>query len=157
MRERVPGFEQAVLIGIAPMLGVRETRRVEGVHVLSEQEVLMPSVPADSVALCGAPIEDLAQEVTRWQHVPLPGIYGIPLGCLKPAGLEHTVLAGRCFSADHGAHSSARSMGTCMALGHAAGVAASIAVCERCTVAEVPAPAVRAGLVSDGAILKLGR
>ncbi len=157
LRQRVPGFEEAALVGIAPMLGVRETRRIEGVHVLTEDEVLRAVVPADTIALCGAPIEDLAYEPTRWQHIPPPGVYGIPLGCLQPAGLECILVAGRCHSATHGAHSSARSMGTCMALGHAAGIAAALAIGGGRTTSEANAEAVREQLLGDGAVLELVR
>ena len=40
LRQRVPGFESAVLVAIGAMAGVRETRRIHGRHVLTEAEVL---------------------------------------------------------------------------------------------------------------------
>jgi hypothetical protein len=49
---------------------------------------------------------------------------GIPLRCLRPAGVEHLWVAGRCISADHEAQASIRVMGTCFATGEAAGRAA---------------------------------
>jgi FAD dependent oxidoreductase len=153
LRERVPGFERAALVWTSPMLGVRETRRVRGRRVLGEREVLAAALPADTVALCGAPIEDLAREPTRWVHVPQPGYYGIGLDCLRPLGPRDVLLAGRCFSADHGAHSSARSMGTCMALGHAAGLAAAIAARTGTCAAELNPATVREALAADGAVV----
>lgn len=154
LRDRVPGFKQAVLVGTSASLGIRETRRVQGEHVLTEDEVLSATVPAETVALCGAPIEDLATDVTRWVHVPEPGMYGIPFGCLRPVGLRDTLVAGRCLSATHGAHSSARSMGTCMALGQAAGTAAGIAVARDFVLADVDVGAVREQLLEHGAVLE---
>jgi FAD dependent oxidoreductase len=153
LRERVPGFERAALVWTSPMLGVRETRRVRGRRVLGEREVLAAALPEDTVALCGAPIEDLAREPTRWVHVPEPGFYGIGFDCLRPLGPRDVLLAGRCFSADHGAHSSARSMGTCMALGHAAGLAAALAARGGTCAAELDPAAVRAALAADGAVV----
>ena len=153
LRERVPGFERAALVWTSPMLGVRETRRIQGRRVLTEQEVLAAALPRDTVALCGAPIEDLAREPTRWVHVPAPGFYGIGFDCLRPLGPRDVLLAGRCFSADHGAHSSARSMATCMALGHAAGLAAAIAARTGTCAAELEPAAVRDALAADGAVV----
>lgn len=155
LRERVPGFEHAVLVGTSAGLGIRETRRIQGVHVLTEDEVLSATVPDDSVALCGAPIEDLAPEVTRWVHVPQPGAYGIPFDCLRPVGVRDVLIAGRCLSATHAAHSSARSMGTCMALGQAAGTAAGLAVAGGTAVADVDSSAVREHLLKSDAVLEL--
>jgi FAD dependent oxidoreductase len=153
LRERVPGFGHAALVSTSPMLGVRETRRVRGRRVLSEQDVLAAVTPADAVALCGAPVEDLAREPTRWVHVPEPGFYGIGFDCLRPLGLRDVLVAGRCFSADHGAHSSARSMATCMALGHAAGLAGAVAARTGACAAELDPLAVRDALAADGAVV----
>lgn len=154
LRDRVPGFERAVLVGTSAGLGIRETRRVQGVHVLTEQEILSATVPVDSVALCGAPLEDLATDVTRWVHIPAPGLYGIPFDCLRPVGVRDTLVAGRCISATHGAHSSARSMGTCMALGQAAGTAAALAVAGDTALADLDMAALREQLLKDGALLE---
>lgn len=153
LRDRVPGFADAVLTTTSPALGVRETRRIHGVHVLTEEEILEPRLSDDAIALCGAPIEDLAPAITRWVHIPEPGYYGIPFGCLKPVGLSRFLVAGRCLSATHAAHSSARSMATCMAMGQAAGVAAAIAAKRTITASRVQASEVRTRLTSDGALL----
>ena len=82
------------------------------------------------------------------------GVYGIPYRCLLPAGLEGLLMAGRCFSATHDAHASARSMATCMAMGQAAGTAAAMAAAEGSTPRAVAAQALRVRLLSDGALLE---
>ena len=51
--------------------------------------------------------------------------YDIPLDCLRPRELENVFVAGRCFSATAGAMSSARVIGTALATGWAAGIAAA--------------------------------
>jgi hypothetical protein len=84
-------------------------------------------------------------------YVPDGETYGIPYRSLLPAGVEGVVVAGRCFSATHDAHASARSMGTCMAMGQAAGTAAALAAAAGTTPRSVGADAVRARLLADGA------
>ncbi|MBW3560943.1 MAG: FAD-dependent oxidoreductase [Actinobacteria bacterium] len=154
LRDRMPGFEEAEISAISPMVGVRETRRVKGRYTLSEDDVLEPRRFDDQITLCGAPIEDLASPETRWQHVPDPGVYGIPWDCLLPDDLEHVVVAGRCLSATHGAHASARSMATCMALGQAAGTAAAEAAGGGTSVADVDPNRLRELLRDAGALVE---
>jgi glycine/D-amino acid oxidase-like deaminating enzyme len=152
LRDLVPGYERAVLVSTSPAVGIRESRRVVGDHMLSARECLEATTFADQVARCGAPIEDHhAGRDTRWRYMPDGETYGIPYRSLLPAGVEGVVVAGRCFSATHDAHASARSMGTCMAMGQAAGTAAALAAAARGTPRSVGAEAVRARLHADGA------
>jgi glycine/D-amino acid oxidase-like deaminating enzyme len=154
LRDKVPGFEAAVVIATSPAIGVRESRRVFGDARLTRADVLAGQRFADEIALCGAPIEDHGEGGgTTWEYVPGGGVYGIPFGTLLPAGLEGLVVAGRCFSATHDAHASARSMATCMAMGQAAGTAAALAVAGGTTPRAIPAAELRARLLLDGAIL----
>lgn len=127
LRENVPGYERAALVSTSPAIGVRESRRIVGEHVLTADEILAATQFPDQVARCGAPIEEHhAGDDTRWVYLADGSTYGIPFRALQPHGLENVLVAGRCFSATHDAHASARSMGTCMAMGQAAGTAAAL-------------------------------
>jgi hypothetical protein len=75
----------------------------------------------------------------RWGSSPRPemiyaderGYYEISLDCLRPMELDNVLVAGRCFSAEAGAMSSARVIGTALATGWAAGTAAAFQVTGR--------------------------
>ena len=154
LRDRVPGFEAAVIVATSPAIGVRESRRVHGDHRLTREDVLGARRFEDESALCGAPIEDHhAGGDTEWRYVGEGGVYGIPYRCLLPAGVEGLLVAGRCFSATHDAHASARSMATCMAMGQAAGTAAALAADTGTTPRALPAGTIRGRLRADGALL----
>ena len=154
LRDRVPGFERSVVVATSPAIGVRESRRVHGDHRLTREDVLEARRFPDEIALCGAPIEDHhAGGDTDWRYVGGAGVYGIPYRSLLPRGVEGLLVAGRCFSATHDAHASARSMATCMALGQAAGTAAAMAAAAGGVPRDVPAAALRARLAADGALL----
>ena len=154
LRDRVPGFERAAIVATSPAIGVRESRRVHGDHRLSREDVLGGRRFEDEIALCGAPIEDHhAGGDTAWQYVGETGVYGIPYRSLLPLGIEGLLVAGRCFSATHDAHASARSMATCMAMGQAAGTAAALAADQGIAPRAVSAAAIRTRLVDDGALL----
>ena len=155
LRDRVPGFERAVIVATSPSIGVRESRRVHGDYRLTREDVLAGTRFADEIALCGAPIEDHhAGGDTDWQYVREGGVYGIPYRALLPAGIEGLLVAGRCFSATHDAHASARSMATCMAMGQAAGTAAVLAASVGGTPRAIPAELIRDGLRAADALLE---
>ena len=155
LRDRVPGFERAVMVATSPAIGIRESRRVHGDYVLSREDVLSARRFEDEIALCGAPIEDHhAGGDTEWQYVAASGVYGVPYRCLLPQGVEGLLVAGRCFSSTHDAHASARSMATCMAMGQAAGTAAAMAAATGVAPRAVPAASLRERLLQDGALLE---
>ncbi len=154
LRDRVPGFERSVVVATSPAIGVRESRRVFGDYRLTREDVLEGRRFPDEIALCGAPIEDHhAGGDTAWSYVAEGGVYGIPYRTLLPAGLDGILVAGRCFSATHDAHASARSMATCMAMGQAAGTAAALAASGGAVARAVEVATLRARLLDDGALL----
>jgi hypothetical protein len=155
LRDRVPGFERSVVVGTSPSIGVRESRRVIGDYQLTRDDVLAARRFEDEIALCGAPIEDHGEGGgTEWRYVEGGGAYGIPYRCLLPVGVDGLLVAGRCFSATHDAHASARSMATCMAMGQAAGTAAAMAVAAGVNARAVNADDLRARLRRAGALLE---
>jgi hypothetical protein len=141
-------------VATSPAIGVRESRRVIGDYRLTRDDVLSSRRFEDEIALCGAPIEDhAAGPDTRWTYVPKSGVYGIPYRCLLPQGVEGMLVAGRCFSATHDAHASARSMATCMAMGQAAGTAAAMSVSSHAIPRQVDVAALRGCLLENHALL----
>ena len=132
LRDMVPGYEKAKIIGLSHHIGVRETRRVYGEYRLTKDDCLGGRQFDDQIALCGAPIEDhnaAGEDETVWAYVEQEaGAYGVPYGTLVPKGREELWVVGRCFSATHDAHASCRSMGQTMSMGQAAGFAAAISL-----------------------------
>ena len=106
--------------------------------------------------MCGAPIEDHhSGPGTLWEYLPDGETYDIPYRCLLPAGVEGLVLAGRCLSASHDAHASARSIGQCMAMGQAAGLAAAQAAKENISPRAVDIKQLQSDLIEIGALLDI--
>jgi glycine/D-amino acid oxidase-like deaminating enzyme len=139
LKAMVPGYENAVLVATSPWIGVRETRRILGDYQVTGEDVLAARRFDDGIARCGAPIEDHhVGRDTRWAYIPNSGTYTIPFRALLPRNLDGIAVAGRCLSSTHDAHASARSIGTCMAMGQAAGTAAALAVRGGVTPRRVP-------------------
>jgi hypothetical protein len=79
--------------------------------------------------------------------------YDIPYRCLVPKNADGLLVAGRCLSADHDAHASVRSMGQCMGMGQAAGLAAALSAERKIMPSAVPVPLLQDRLRQIGAIL----
>lgn len=130
-----------------------------GEYVLGREDFLGALFHDDDIALCGAPLEDHGSgDSTRWEYVggraeSDSAVYGIPFRTLVPQSIDGLLVAGRCFSATHEAHASARSIGQCMAMGQAAGTAAALAVSQDVRARDLDTTLLRASLSSNGAIL----
>jgi FAD dependent oxidoreductase len=158
LRDCVPGYEQSVLLNFSAYLGVRESRRIQGDYWLTRDDVLNVRKFEDAIAMCGAPIEEHhAGSDTRWEYLPDGAAYDIPYRCLLPKGIEGLLLAGRCLSASHDAHASVRSIGQCMAMGQAAGLAAAQAASTGKSPRTIDVRRLQGDLLRLGAILELER
>ena len=127
LRAKVPGFEQAYVLDIAPQLGIRETRRIVGEYMLTQDDVLGCADFDDSIGVNGWPLEMHMAGDVKWLWPPIPesrGYNQLPYRMMLPrrgAGAARNVLvAGRCASMTHEGQSAARVSGSCFAMGEAA-------------------------------------
>jgi len=150
----VPGFEAAHFSKTAPFLGIRESRRIVGQYVITQDDVLGCRHFDDAIAVASYPIDI---------HHPGDGgctlqwcgdCYDIPYRALVPTRVSQLLVAGRCISSTHEANGAVRVMATCMAMGEAAGRAAALAVRGNVAPAQVDAQALRAALRTHGAYLR---
>jgi hypothetical protein len=106
IRTNMPGFAKCVVIDVAPQLGVRQTRLLEGEYIVSKDEVMDRVHFPDTVA--------------RGRD------YYTPYRSMLPREIEGLVVAGRHYSATEAAQKMSREIPPCMSMGHAAGVAAAL-------------------------------
>jgi glycine/D-amino acid oxidase-like deaminating enzyme len=156
LRERVPGFAGSYVLQSGVQVGVRETRRILGGYRLTGEDVLAAREFDDAVARGAYPVDihNPTGPGTVLRRVPRGKAYDIPLRCLLPYGTDRLLVAGRCISGDHVAHSSYRVMPIAMATGQAAGVCAALAARTGTLPHEVPAADVQRLLRSQGASLR---
>ncbi len=152
----VPGLEKAYAVQSGINIGVRETRRIVGEYQLSAADVLNARKFDDAIARGAYPV-DIHNPMgtgTVLKRLPPGEAYDIPLRCLVPQGAEGLLVAGRCLSGTHEAHSSYRVMPIVMATGQAAGACAAIAARRGMPPRDVPAPEVQRELLRQGASLR---
>lgn len=157
LRDAVPGCRQGRLQAFATQVGVRETRRAAGDHVLTAEELLAPVEFADAIAAGAYPIDIHPASGGGLVYKPLgeDHSYQIPYRSLLPLGFENALVAGRGVSATHQALAAIRVMTISMAVGQAAGTAAALAAAQADgNVRSIAAAPLRQMLASDGACLR---
>mgnify|MGYP002478120738 CR=1 FL=1 len=156
LKKRVPGFAEAYVVQSGTTIGVRETRRIVGEYRLTADDILSARKFEDAIVRGTYPIDihDPVGKGTVLKRVPLGDAYEIPLRCLVPQHVEHLLVAGRCISGTHEAHSSYRVTPIAMATGQAAGVCAAMAVRTQRRPRDVRAGEVQAELRRQGANLR---
>jgi len=129
LRARVPGFEHATLVQVAPQLYVRETRHIRGLYTLTALDVQNARRFWDRITVASYPIDLHPYRPDEFNPFrPVRRVYTIPLRSLIPEKLDGILVASRSFSATYQAAGSARIVATTIALGEAAGVAASVCI-----------------------------
>lgn len=143
-----PAFARVQIGATGPQVGVRETRRLKGVYALTEEDALGGSRFDDVVAWRSGML-DIG--FVRYEAMR---VHDVPYRALLPETVDGLLAAGRCISASHVAASAGKSMGNCLATGHAAGVAAAMAVDRGVAPRELPVAHIQAALRADGVDLE---
>lgn len=157
LKENSAACKNAQLIYIAPAVGVRESRKLKGVHVLTAQEITSLTYFEDTVALGNycIDIHNPTGTGTTIHSFKDEEYYTIPYRSLLPKEYVNLLVAGRCLSATHEAQSAVRIMPICACLGQAAGVAAAIAEKTGTDAHGVDVALLRETLRGLGAVLEL--
>ncbi|MCC6947623.1 MAG: FAD-dependent oxidoreductase [Bradyrhizobiaceae bacterium] len=155
IRGVTPGLENAYIVEIAPQIGIRETRRIVGEYVLTEDDILGCKDFNDSIGVNGWPVEAHIKGDVKFVFAPAGsrGYNQIPYRITLPQTIENLFVVGRCASMSHEGQSSARVAGTCFVTGQAAGTAADLALKHRITPRQVNVRALQDRLQADGAFL----
>ncbi len=149
-RSEIPGFEKAYLLDIAPQIGIRETRRLVGRHVIHEDEILGAADVADPIGVNGWPVERHVRGDVEWKFIPGRGYHQMPYGALLTRKVANLLVAGRCASATPVAQSSIRVSGTCFVMGQAGGTAAALSLRAECDAIALDPRVLAAELAHDG-------
>ncbi|MDI7274737.1 MAG: FAD-dependent oxidoreductase, partial [Anaerolineae bacterium] len=183
LRASVPGFEECYLQQTSPQVGPRESRQIVGPYALTGEDVRLGRKFDDCIArgswwidihcplghtypvhLCVAECPK-GDECPFWAsehgrmysrsqlHPPRGDWYDIPYRSLLSVAVPNLLSSGRCISATHEGMAGSRVMGTCIAIGQAAGTAAALAVRRGRSPREVDVAELRRSLAADGALV----
>jgi hypothetical protein len=153
-QETVPELAECRLVQTGVQIGLRESRRIVGEYTLTRADIRAGGPFPDVIARGAHPIDIHPPTDSEDQTLDhLRRDYGIPYRCLVARGVSNLLAAGRCIWATHGALATTRVMGTCMALGQAAGTAAALAVQEGVAPRDVDVATLQGTLTAQGAII----
>jgi ribulose 1,5-bisphosphate synthetase/thiazole synthase len=108
------------LVATSPRIAVRETRRVKGGYVLTEEDAVKGRKFDDVIAWRSGYLDLMGYKFTKMK------VHDVPYRSILPEKVDGLLTAGRCISATHVSMAAGKSMGNCVATGHAAGLAAAM-------------------------------
>ena len=136
-----------------PETGFRETFRIKGETVITVNDYTSGRVFDDAISYAFYPVDLHTKSGVRPKPLKRGTVPTISLSALIPKGSRNIIVAGRCVSSDRLANSGLRVQASCMGMGQAAGVAASLAAKAGSTPLEVPLPEIHAVLREHGQIV----
>ena len=156
-RKYVPGMEKCYMVSTPNTIGIRESRRIMGEYVLTEEDVKEQREFPDNICY-GSFFVDIhcidgpGMDATVW-NPPVGFKYHIPYRILLPQGADNLLTAGRCVSCTHIALGSIRVMVPCIGMGEAAGTAAALSLKNGVTPRDLDVAELQEQLRTQGGIL----
>ena len=137
LRTNFKEFENCYVQTVATQAGIRETRRIKGVHTMTAEEYVSGYRYDDSISRGAHPIDIHATKGSSQVTHFLEQAAYVPYRALIADNFANLLVAGRAISADRKAFASMRVQASCMGTGQAAGVAAAMAAKADCSVKNV--------------------
>lgn len=156
-RKYVPGMEDCYMVSTPNTIGIRESRRIMGDYLLTEDDVKSQREFDDNICY-GSFFVDIhcidgpGMDASVW-NPPAGFKYHIPYSVLLPQGVDNLLTAGRCVSCSHIALGSIRVMVQCIGMGEAAGTAAALSIRESVTPRQLDISLLQSQLRTQGGIL----
>ncbi|QQO11177.1 FAD-dependent oxidoreductase [Breznakiella homolactica] len=156
LRKYIPGFENCILMTSGPQIGIRESRKINGVYKLTGDDLVKNTMFEDAVAMGGYPIDIHSPDGQSMNHRFLKDNtwYSIPYRCLITNEIDNLIVTGRCLSATHEACAAVRVTPIIMAISEGAGAAAAQAVKDKASVKEIDVQKLRKTLKDNGVFLE---
>lgn len=141
-----PGCEAARLRNFGMTIGIRDTRKIDAFHNITEDETRNQGRFEDSIGIYPEFIDGYGILI-----LPTTGRYmQIPYRCMLPKGVEGLLVTGRAIGGDKVAHAATRNMACCAVAGQGAGIAAALSIKSACALDAVDISAVQGELKRQG-------
>lgn len=155
LHEQTPGFENARLSAVAPVLGVRESRHIEGQYKITVEDIANGVKFPDRIAAYGfgMDVHIRTKEMSGNFKVEVAPVYYVPYRSMLPLGCGNLLVAGKTISCVSQAAGGLRCMPCAMAMGQAAGLACALALRGDTAIDCICVDELQAMLRGNGAIL----
>lgn len=147
LRAFSPGCDGIRLRNFGMSIGIRDTRKVDCLYNMTEQDVREQARFDDSIGIFPEFIDGYGLLI-----LPTTGRYfHMPYRNLLPKGVQNLLIAGRCTGGDRISHAATRNMACCAVGGQGAGIAAALSLQQRCELTDLTVTAIQAELTRQGA------
>ena len=124
-------YEHAYVAETAPLMGIRESRRICGDYTLTAEDFVSRRSFPDEIGRNSYYLDIHGEVDPKYAHLKGKRYakgesHGIPYRCLVPKDCDNLLVAGRAISCDRVIHGSVRVMPVCFVTGEAAGCAAAL-------------------------------
>ncbi len=153
LKKHFPEFKDSYVSSTAPQAGIRESRRILGIHTVTAEEYVAGTKYDDRVSRGAHQIDMHASTGSGQVLIKLEQPAYVPYRAMIAENYPNLIVAGRCISADRKAHASLRVQASCMGIGQAAGVAAAQSLSEGKAVQDIDTSTLVSTLIGLGAIL----
>ena len=155
LKENFTAFKNAYISSTAQEIGIRESRMIDGEHILTTEELKGCEIFRDRIAVGNYDIDIHSPDGSGTSHYFFPKgkYYSVPYRCLIPKGSKNLLVAGRSISVTHEAQASIRIMPIVCTLGQAAGTAAALSADGETAVGNVDIKKLQQTLIDNGAFL----
>jgi len=155
LKYKTPGFENAEIINVASVLGIRESRHILGEYQITVDDVSQGTKFEDRIAVYGfgMDVHRRSEQESGNFKIEVAGRYYIPYRSLLPKNCANLLVAGKTLSCQSQAVGGMRCMPAAMAMGQAAGTAAAIAARDNVSPKDVNIKKLQQQLIIDGAII----
>ncbi len=152
----LPGFERARLESVGSQIGVRESRRILGLHYQTAEDFTRHRKYPDSIARVRyhVDIHNPTGTGTTFMRLPEGEWYELSFRILVPRGCRNLLIGCRAVSVDHILYSSLRIMPVVCSIGQAAGMGAAVALERHADNGAIDSVEVHRRLVEAGAPLR---
>lgn len=157
LKKHINGFQNAFLSVTAPNIGIRESRKMKGVYQLTAEDMIKDQQFSDEVLRYGYPIDihvNSEEERVERKHFENGHSFGVPYRCFITNEYRNLLVGGRCVSATYEAIGSIRTVPACMAMGHAIGDAAVLALKNNNDVRSIDTDSLRTILKEEKAYIR---
>lgn len=149
------GFKNCNLAQVASVLGVRESRHIDGKYRITIEDVANGTKFEDRIAVYGfgMDVHPRTEEESGNFKVEVAEAYYVPYRSMVPNGCQNLLVAGKTISCASQAAGGIRCMPCAMAMGQAAGVASALAAKNGIHVEDIDVAEMQTILRKHGAIL----
>ncbi|MHB0998939.1 MAG: FAD-dependent oxidoreductase [Armatimonadota bacterium] len=147
-KTHTPELADARVTETPPLLGIRQTRFIEGEYKLTADDAINGTRFDDVISLCSCPIIHFYGYRRYLEHEG----FDIPYRCLVPQKIDNLLVAGRCISSSQEPYESFRAMVPIMAIGQAAGTAAALSANTNASPRTLDVSKLQKILIDQGAV-----